>query len=202
MQFVYYTEKTVAQSLTALNARMQVKGTSSRPALDGWVEKNGNFCLGVTAPVRGRFNRTTYMRGKLERRGSYTVVRARVSRGATRENKIVIYGAMALIAVALVVLGNIWMGLILVPVAAALYIPLTGDYLNSEMLLSELQKTLKARSTPPKAVRAGAATKPAAPARRASPAGGATSRSALPARVGAGRDSSADELSLFPTEES
>ena len=39
MQFVLYTEKTVAQSLTAINERMHVKETSTRPALDGWVAR-------------------------------------------------------------------------------------------------------------------------------------------------------------------
>lgn len=165
MQFVFYTEKTVAQSLAALNERMHVKGTSSRPALDGWVEKGGGFAIGVTTEVAGRFTRTTYMRGKMERQGSHTAVKVTVSKGATRENKIVIYGALGLTALALIALGNIWMALVVLPVALALWIPLTGDHNNSEMLLSELQKTLKARTTAPKP--APGMARPAAPLRSA-----------------------------------
>ena len=43
MRFILYSEKTVAQCLTSINARMHVKGSGSRPTLDGWVEKNGAF---------------------------------------------------------------------------------------------------------------------------------------------------------------
>jgi hypothetical protein len=149
VQFVLYTEQTVAQALTALNARMQAKPSSSRPALDGWVEKNGAFSLGVTSLVAGRFNRTTFMRGRLEREGGMTVIKAQVSRGATRENMIVIFAVIAIVALMLVAMGSTWMGLLLLPIGAALYIPLAGDAFNSDLLIGELQKTLKAKDTPP-----------------------------------------------------
>lgn len=167
MQFVLYTEQTVAQALTALNARMQAKPSSTRPALDGWVEKNGAFSLGVTSLVAGRFNRTTYMRGKLERESGVTVIKAQVSRGATRENMIVIFAVIALVAVMLVAMGSTWMGLLLLPIGAALYIPLAGDAFNSEVLVGELQKTLKAKDTPPTASKATGSTKSAPAARPA-----------------------------------
>ena len=165
MQVVLYTEKTIAQSLTALNARMQAKGTSTRPALDGWVEKNGAFSLAVTSLVAGRFNRTTHFRGKLEREAGVTVLKGQVSRGATRENMIVIFAVIAVIALMLVAMGSTWMGLILLPIGAALYIPLAGDAFNSDLLIGELQKTLKARDTPPKAT--GAKTSTARPTKKA-----------------------------------
>lgn len=166
MQVVLYTDKTVAQSLTALNARMQAKGTSTRPALDGWVEKSGAFSLGVTSLVAGRFNRTTYLRGKLEREGGLTVIKGQVPRGATRENMIVIFAVVAIMALMLVAMGSTWMGLIVLPIGAAFYIPLSGDYFNSELLIGELQKTLKAKETPPKA--SGAKASPAkTPAKKA-----------------------------------
>ena len=126
MQVVLYTEKTVAQSLTALNARMQAKATSTRPSLDGWVEKSGRFSVGVTSGVFGRFTRTTFLHGKLERQGTATVIKGNVSRGATKENKIIIYASLAVLALALAGGGNLWMAAVLVPVAGALYIPLTG----------------------------------------------------------------------------
>ena len=52
MQFVLYSEKTVAQRLTA-NARMQVEETALRPGVDGRVEK-GSFSLSLSTPVIGR----------------------------------------------------------------------------------------------------------------------------------------------------
>jgi hypothetical protein len=150
VQFILYTEKTVSQALAALHERMQAKGTSSRPGIEGWVEKNGGFSLGVTTPVIGRFTRTTHMRGKLERQTGITVVKGGVSHGATRENLIVIYIALLITAFALMSLGNVWLGVIVLPVGAALYIPLSGDQHNSELLMDELQRALKAKATPPK----------------------------------------------------
>jgi hypothetical protein len=150
LQFVYYTEKTVPQCLSALNERMNAKASSTRPAMDGWVEKNGQFSIGVSTDVAGRFRRSTYLRGKLEKLGPYTAIKCNVSNGATRENLVVIFVAMALTALALIASGNILMALIVLPVGSAFYVPLTGDYHNSEVLLSEIQKTLKAKTTPPK----------------------------------------------------
>lgn len=150
MQIVLYTDKTIAQALTALNARMQAKATSTRPALDGWVEKNGSFSLGVTSLVAGRFNRTTHFRGKLEREGGMTVIKGQVPVGATRENMIVIYAVLALMGIALVGMGSPWLGILMLPIGGALYIPLAGDAFNSELLIGEIQKTLKAKDTPPK----------------------------------------------------
>lgn len=150
MQVVLYTDQTISQALTALNARMQARATSSRPALDGWVEKNGSFSLGVTSLVAGRFNRTTHFRGKLERESGVTVIKGQVSVGATRENMIVIYIVIALMALALVGMGSPWLGVLMLPIGAALYIPLAGDAFNSALLIGEIQKTLKAKDAPPK----------------------------------------------------
>lgn len=150
MRFILYSEKTVAQCLSALTERMQQKGTSSRPELAGWIDKNGEFSLGVESQVAGRFNRTTYLRGKIVREEGTTEIHGVVANGATRDNMIVIFGVLALMAVWLISRGSIGLGLIILPVGAAFYIPLTGDHLNSEILLDELKKTLKAKSTPPK----------------------------------------------------
>jgi hypothetical protein len=145
-----YTEQTVAQCLSALNERMHLKPTTSRPALDGWLEKSGAFSLGVSSVVVGRFSRSTYLRGRLERQNGYTVVHGSVSGGASHKDKIVIFVALALIAAALALRGSVTLALVIAPLAAALYIPLTGDHQNSETLISELQKTLKARENPPR----------------------------------------------------
>ncbi len=168
MQFTLYTEQTIAQCLSALNERMYLKPTASRPALDGWLEKSGAFSLGVSSVVVGRFSRSTYMRGKLERQTGYTIIHGSVSGGASHKDKIVIFVALALIAVALILRGSVTLALVVAPIAAALYIPLTGDHQNSETLISELQKTLKARENPPKPVKKTAETAtPSARPRRA-----------------------------------
>lgn len=150
MRFVLYSEKTVTQCLTAINARMHVKETSTRPALDGWVEKGGAFSIIMTAPVVGKFRRRTALTAKVERQGGITVIQGSVPSGVSRDGQAVIFIALALVALAMMGSGNVLFGLLLVPFAAYLYIPLHGDYLNSSVLVDEVEKTLKAKARPPK----------------------------------------------------
>ena len=150
MRFVYYTDKSVAQCMTALNARMQAKPSASRPALDGWVEKSGGFSLSTSCRVARYFTRRTHLRAAAIREEGLTVIRGYVPDGASREGQAVIFGALLLVCLALVGSGNSLPAVIVVLAAAALYIPLTGDHANSAILLSEVQKTLGAKATPPK----------------------------------------------------
>ncbi|MBK8020679.1 MAG: hypothetical protein IPK19_04420 [Chloroflexi bacterium] len=149
MRLELYTEKTVAESLSAINARLQAKSSGSR-ALDGWVEKKGGFGISITTPVVGRFARRTTLHGKLERRDGHTVVQIDVPSGANRQGVILMIGAVALISVALMASGSLVFALALLPLAAYLYIPMRGDHENSETLINDVQRTLKARNTPPK----------------------------------------------------
>lgn len=166
MQFTYYTEKTVAQCMSALNERLQQKGTASRPGLEGWVEKNGNFSIAVTAKVAKRFPRTTRLQGKAERLGGVTLVKGSVADGVALKEQIIIVGALALVGVYIISTGNLLPGLIAIAAGVLLNIPLMGDHQNSEYLTHELQKTLKARATPPAAARRTAEVKRPAPARK------------------------------------
>lgn len=175
MQFTYYTEKTVAQCMSALNERLQQKGTASRPGLDGWVEKSGNFSLAVSSKVAKRFPRTTRLQGKAERLGGMTVIKGSVADGVTPREQIVIVGALALVGLFIISTGNLLPGLIAIAAGVALNIPLMGDYQNSQILTNEVQRTLKARTTPPAAVKKTAETrravdmhKPAQPKKSAS----------------------------------
>lgn len=173
MRFVLYSEKTVAQCLTAINARMHVKGTSSRPTLDGWVEKSGAFAIGVSSTVIGRFSRSTYLKAKVERENGVTVIRGSVPNGVSKEGQLVVFGALMLLAIAIIGGGNVLFGLLMIPFAAYLYIPMRGDLLNSEILLDEVQKTLKAKTKPPRKAaesKAAKATSPRAAPVRSKPA--------------------------------
>ncbi|MCC6804388.1 MAG: VirB3 family type IV secretion system protein [Anaerolineae bacterium] len=164
MRFVFYTEKTIPQCMTAINDRMQVKATSTRPALDGWVEKGGAFALSLSSPVIGKFTRRTTLKAQAERESGITIIRGSVPGGAPREGQAIVFIALVLVALIIVSSGNILVGLLLLPVAAYLYIPLHGDYRNSDVLLDEVQKTLKAKLTPPKALQPAAPS--AAPAKK------------------------------------
>lgn len=150
MRFVMYTEKTVPQAMRAINERLHAPGTKSRPQLDGWVEKSGNFAIGVTTVVYGRFRRRTILRGRAEREGGITIVQGTVPGGLDRNHQRIILGIMILIGLLTLSQGNAILAIISVLAGAALSIPLQGDYDNSEILLTELQRALKARLTLPR----------------------------------------------------
>jgi hypothetical protein len=143
---VLYTEKTVAQSLSALTERLHASGKR----LDGWVEKNGNFSLSLSSPVIGKISRRTHIHGKLERTGGITTVTLDVPSGADPRGQLMIFIALAMIAIILLASGNLVPALLLVGAGAALYIPLAGDHRNSPLLISEVQRALKATAKPPK----------------------------------------------------
>lgn len=190
MRFTLYTEKTVAQCLSALNARMQAKGSAARPALGGWVEKNGRFALSVSTRILNRFSRTTHLTGQLERRGSVTIVTGRVNDGGGPRERMLISAALGLAAVVLIALGELVPALIAAAAAAVLNLLLAGDRQNRDILIGEVRRALKARETPPVVARkpsetgrttaaarkpaaaktASAARKPAAASRPAAPA--------------------------------
>lgn len=150
MRFLLYTEKTPTQALTAINARMQAKESSARAALGGWVEKNGAFALSVSTPVIGRFERRTVMRGRIERENGVTVVRGDVPSGVDKQGQLVVFAALVLLAILILTSGNALPALLVIPLGAYLYVPMTGDRANSQLLMNELQRTLKAREKPPK----------------------------------------------------
>ena|GEM_PF-397859 len=196
MRFVLYSEKTVAQCLSAVNARMHVKETSTRPALDGWIEKSGTFSLAVTAPVIGKFTRRTTLTAKVERQGSITVIEGGVPSGVAREGQAVIFVALAVVALAIMASGNFLFGVLLIPFTAYLYIPLHGDYLNSAVLIDEVEKTLKAKPKPPKKLAeakpvATRTSTPRATTRSASSTKSAATKTAAPKRAPARSASSA-----------
>lgn len=129
---------------------MQAKESSARATLGGWVEKNGAFSLSTSSPVIGRFERRTVLRGKIERESGLTVVRGDVPSGVDKQGQLIVFIALALLAVLILTSGNVVPALFVIPLGAYLYIPMTGDRANSETLMTELQRALKAKATPPK----------------------------------------------------
>jgi hypothetical protein len=150
LRFVLYTDKSVSQCMTALNARMQARASGSRGVLDGWVEKDGRFSLSTSCTVIRRFRRRTHLRATASRDEGYTVIRGYVPDGVSHQGQVVIFGALLLVGVVLVASGYLLPALIAVFATGALYIPLTGDRINSAILMGEVQRTLGAKATPPK----------------------------------------------------
>lgn len=166
MQFVYYSEKTVSQCMIALNEKLHHKGGR----LDGWVEKNGRFSITISSVVWRRFSRTTHLNGRVEKENGITVIRGSVSDGADPRNRSIIYGILILVGVLLILSGNLIPGLLAATSPLLLNIPLEGDYNNSQALLNEVQRTLKAKPTPPSGSQTRKGTKSATPTKKSSDA--------------------------------
>lgn len=151
MRFVMYTDKTVAQSMRAINERLHATGTKSRPQIDGWVDKNGSFAMSVTTPVRWKFRRKTALQARARRDGGVTVIQGNVPGGLSRDKQMIVIGIMIITGLVLgITQSNVLMTIVLVLAGAALSIPFEGDYQNSEVLLTELQRALSAKFTPPR----------------------------------------------------
>ncbi len=168
MRFVLYTELSVAQCMSALNERLQVKGTSSRPALVGWTEKEGYFSVAVSSDVGWRalqFGRTTRLRGQAVRDKSLgaTVIKGFVPEGLAPRSQLLLFGGTAALGLIMFLSGNIFLALLIVLTVGVFFIPFMGDRNNSDYLLKELRRLLQAKDKPPKpAILKSAAAKPAA----------------------------------------
>lgn len=150
MRFVLYTDKTVSQCMNALNERMQQKGTKAHPELHGWIEKGGAFSISMTSQVARRFPRTTRLNGQAKREGSSTVIRGYVSDGISPQWLGILSVVLVVLCVLLILQGQSMLALLSVIFAGLFYIPMRGDYVNSDVLLIELEGTLKATPKPPK----------------------------------------------------
>jgi len=144
LRFEWYTEKTVQQVTSAINERLH-----SKPSLEGWIEKGGRFSVATSCTIGKRFMRRTRLHAEAKRDDGYTVIRGDVPSGVTRNGLLVIYAVVALVAVVMVANGNAMFGILALLAGVALYIPLTGDYQNSAVLMREVRSALKARDRTP-----------------------------------------------------
>jgi hypothetical protein len=150
VRFVLYTDKSIAHSTSALNERLRQPKTRSSPALDGWVEKNGRFSLALTTPVVGQFTRTTRLHGQLKRENGQTVILGNVPDGAGPQGQIVVLIGIALVALFVLLQQQAVLAIVVALAGGVLYIPMRGDYDNSDRLLLEVERALKASPKPPK----------------------------------------------------
>ncbi|GAB4529778.1 MAG: hypothetical protein OHK0046_49910 [Anaerolineae bacterium] len=186
MRFVLFTEKSIAQCMREMNERLEAKPTKARPELHGWIEKGGSFSVSMTTKIFNRFPRSTRLSAKAQRENGMTVIRGYVSDGLGPYWLRVMTGAVALVALLLLVAGEPMLTLITLLFGAVAYVPLRGDYINSDLLLLEVERTLKASPTPPKASSAPKTTsapKAAATAKTAAPARSTTTAKAAPAKA-------------------
>jgi len=150
MHFVLYTSKTVSQCVRDMTERMQAKPTKTRPELKGYIEKSGIFAIALTAPVIGPIKRTTRLKASAERERGTTIIKGYVSDGISPYWARILFLVMSVVVVLMILAGRPELALITVIFGAIIYIPLRGDYINSDVLLIEVEKTLKASPKPPK----------------------------------------------------
>lgn len=150
MRFELFTEKSVSQCMRELNERIQAKPTKTRPELNGWIEKGGTFSIRITTKVAGRFPRSTRLSAKAQREKGITVIRGYVADGIGPQWLRILIGVVIFVALALWLTNEPMLAVIVLLFGGLAYIPMRGDYLNSDLLLLEVEKTLKASPKPPK----------------------------------------------------
>lgn len=161
MNFILYTEKPLTECVKALADRLLQSETPTRPALDGAVHKNGKFKLGIEQVVFRQLKRKTWIEGQMVKEGTMTVIRGQVPEGATPERQKFITILIPIAGLLMVVRGEIFLALLAMALIGYVLITLRGDYFNSDRLLMELEKNLKASPKLPKSVTTGAGGKPA-----------------------------------------
>lgn len=150
MRFVLFTDKTVSQCMRDLNERLEAKPTKTRPELNGWIQKGGKFSVSVRSQVLRRFSRRTRLKATASRESGVTVIRGYVSDGVNPFWLRVLTGVVVVVALLLLLVGEPMLALVTLVFGVLAYIPLRGDYINSDTLLLELERTLKASPKPPK----------------------------------------------------
>ena len=149
MRFRLYSEMTVRQCMTALIERMEQAPTKTRHELNGHIEKDGKFTLLLTSQVANSFNRTTRLYGTAQREGEMTIIEGYVSAGVPRSRIGIVIAAVVFVGLIMFTNGNSLLGLATIFMGFALYIPLVGDYNNSEILLKELKRITKGKDKSP-----------------------------------------------------
>ncbi len=148
MHFELYSPKTIKQINTELTARMAEKGTRSRPAIQGVVEKTGAIYWSTQTVLLG-ITRTTRLRATMEKAKDVTIIRGYVSEGMRPEKVYIVMAALAAIGLLLALQGQVVLGLIVFGVSAVAYVPLVGDFRNSQYMLRELKRVTAAKDKPP-----------------------------------------------------
>lgn len=148
MHFELYSPKTIKQINTELTARMAERGTRSRPAIQGVVEKTGAIYWSTQTVLLG-ITRTTRLRATLEKAKDVTIIRGYVSEGIQPQKVYVVMAALAAIGLLLALQGQVVLGLIVFGVSVVAYVPLVGDYRNSHYMLRELKRVTAAKDKPP-----------------------------------------------------
>lgn len=154
--------------MAALNERLQ----APRSPITGWAEKkSGRFSISIATRLTRvlPFQRITRLDGECARESGVTVIRGSVPEGVpTRVQPYILLGAVGM-SLALLIVEQIAAAVLVLAVGVILYLTVRADWLNSDKLLLEVERTLKAspkRPKPPEKAAAAASAgnkKPAPP---------------------------------------
>lgn len=148
MRFTLYTEKSVSDCTKMLTERIQAK---SKNGLRGHVnQKIHEFTLQIGCQVLFVFHRSTQLTGKISRAGGYTIIDGFVPDGISPYWTSISGTVLGIICVGFLIVGENGLALLSIVAGLAAYVMLRGDYRNSEALLIEIERTLKASPTPSK----------------------------------------------------
>ncbi len=156
MNFTLYSEKATTECIKALTERLHQSETPTRPSLDGFVHKNGKFKIGVEQGVFRQITRKTWVEGQIIKDGALTLIRGQVPDGATPERQRFIAFLIPIAGVMLVIRGEVLLALLAMALIGFVLVTVRGDYYNSDRLLMELEKSLKASPKLPKSMSGGA----------------------------------------------
>lgn len=161
MRFTLYTtEKTVSQCIAAINERLQ----APRSPISGWADKKGRFSISVASKLLGvlPMQRITQLDAEITRESGVSVIRGSVPEGVSpRSQPFILLGTIA-ISIALLLVDQIAPALLVLGVGILAYATVRADWLNSDKLLLEVERALKASPKPPKLPD----KKPASPAKK------------------------------------
>lgn len=157
MNFILYSEKAATDCIKALTERLHQSETPTRPSLDGFVHKNGNFKIGLEQPVFRQLKRKTWIEGQIVKEGALTLIRGHVPEGAAPQRQKFVGAIIPIAGVLLILRGDLLLALLAMILIGYVLITLRGDYFNSDRLLMELEKHLKASPKPPKSAAGGSA---------------------------------------------
>lgn len=149
MRFTLYTEKSLTDAVKTLSDRIQAK-QNSKNGVRGNVAKNGEFSLWVSCKVAYMFKRTTTMNGKIGKEGGNTVIQGFVPDGMSPYWMTISGVVWAVVCLGFLLIGEPTPAILGVGVGLFAGFSLRGDYRNSESLLIDIEKTLKASPKPPK----------------------------------------------------
>jgi len=152
VNFTLYSEKAATECIKALTERLHQSETPTRPALDGFVHKNGKFRIGVELGVFRQITRKTWVEGQIIKEGALTLIRGQVPEGATPGRQRFIGFLIPIAGGIMALRGELLLGLLAMVLIGYVLITVRGDYYNSDRLLMELEKNLKASPKPPKSM--------------------------------------------------